>query len=234
MDMNFRWMTQPYEDAAREAENRERKEAIARQLGMRNAAQGAFDAGQQAFGAMQRQNDAVANALSPQGQQQFQMGMQNQMAQQAQQAADLKRLAELEAKRNARMNDPNMRMAAMLAMAGQPGALMGMMTAPRQDNRSQSQAEMDTLEEKIANDMFALAGADEDTYSKLTSAILPLYKSKFDELSGKGAKSRMGSDWDSGWGRIFSGETGKRGDRKRKADINKANAKKAADLLRGR
>ena len=75
MDMNFRWMTQPYEDAAREAENRDRKEAIARQLGMRNAAQGAFDAGQQAFGAMQRQNDAVANALSPQGQQQFQMGM---------------------------------------------------------------------------------------------------------------------------------------------------------------
>ena len=36
MDMNFRWMTQPYEDAAREAENRDRKEAIARQLGMRN------------------------------------------------------------------------------------------------------------------------------------------------------------------------------------------------------
>lgn len=234
MDMNFRWMTQPYEDAAREAENRDRKEAIARQLGMRNAAQGAFDAGQQALGAMQRQNDAVANALSPQGQQQFQMGMQNQMAQQAQQAADLKRLAELEAKRNARMSDPNMRMAAMLAMAGQPGALMGMMTAPKQDNRSQSQTEMDALEEKIANDMFALAGADEDTYDKLTAAILPLYKSKFDELSGKGAKSRMGADWATGWGKIFSGETGKRGARKRKADINKANAKKAADLLRGR
>ena len=232
MDMNFRWMTQPYEDAAREAENRERKEAIARQLGMRNAAQGAFDAGQQAFGSMQRQNDAVANALSPQGQQQFQMGMQNQMAQQAQQAADLKRLAELEAKRNARMNDPNMRMAAMLAMAGQPGTLMSLMTtAAQKQDKSQSQAEMDTLEEKIANDMFALAGADEDTYSKLTSAILPLYKSKFDELSGKGAKSRMGSDWDSGWGRIFSGEAGKRGDRKDKAARNKANAKKAADLF---
>lgn len=231
MDMNFRWMTQPYEDAAREAENRDRKEAIARQLGMRNAAQGAFDAGQQALGAMQRQNDAVANVLSPQGQQQFQMGMQNQMAQQAQQAADLKRLAELEAKRNARMSDPNMRMAAMLAMAGQPGALMGMMTAPKQDNRSQSQTEMDALEEKIANDMFALAGADEDTYDKLTAAILPLYKSKFDELSGKGAKSRMGSDWATGWGKIFSGETGKRRGRKDKADANKAAAKKAAALF---
>lgn len=233
MDMNFRWMTQPYEDAAREAENRDRKEAIARQLGMRNAAHGAFDAGQQALGAMQRQNDAVANALSPQGQQQFQMGMQNQMAQQAQQAADLKRLAELEAKRNARMSDPNMRMAAMLAMAGQPSALLGIMTSSNQ-NKSQYQTEMDTLEEKIANDMFALAGADEDTYDKLTAAILPLYKSKFDELSGKGAKSRMGSDWATGWGKIFSGETGKRGARKRKADINKANAKNAADLLRGR
>ena len=231
MDMNFRWMTQPYEDAAREAENRDRKEAIARQLGMRNAAQGAFDAGQQALGAMQRQNDAVANALSPQGQQQFQMGMQNQMAQQAQQAADLKRLAELEAKRNARMSDPNMRMAAMLAMAGQPGALMGMMTAPKQDNRSQSQSEMDALEEKIANDMFALAGADEDTYDKLTAAILPLYKSKFDELSGKGAKSRMGDDWATGWGKIFSGETGKRRGRKDKADANKAAANKAAALF---
>lgn len=232
MDMNFRWMTQPYEDAAREAENRDRKEAIARQLGMRNAAQGAFDAGQQAFGAMQRQNDAVANALSPQGQQQFQMGMQNQMAQQAQQAADLKRLAELEAKRNARMSDPNMRMAAMLAMAGQPGTLMSLMTtAAQKQDKSQSQTEMDTLEEKIANDMFALAGADEDTYDKLTAAILPLYKSKFDELSGKGAKSRMGSDWASGWGKIFSGETGKRRGRKDKADANKAAAKKAAALF---
>ena len=231
MDMNFRWMTQPYEDAAREAENRERKEAIARQLGMRNAAQGAFDAGRQAFGAMQRQNDAVANALSPQGQQQFQMGMQDQMAQQAQQAADLKRLAELEAKRNARMSDPNMRMAAMLAMAGQPGALMGIMTAPKQDNRSQSQTEMDTLEEKIANDMFALAGADEDTYSKLTSAILPLYKSKFDELSGKGAKSRMGANWDSGWGRIFRGQKGTRDKNEQDAAANKASDYNAAKLL---
>ena len=231
MDMNFRWMTQPYEDAAREAENRERKEAIARQLGMRNAAQGAFDAGQQAFGAMQRQNDAVANALSPQGQQQFQMGMQNQMAQQAQQAADLKRLAELEAKRNARMSDPNMRMAAMLAMAGQPGALMGIMTAPKQDNRSQSQTEMDTLEEKIANDMFALAGADKNTYAKLTAAILPLYKSKFDELSGKGAKSRMGANWDSGWGRIFRGQKGTRDKNEQDAAANKASDYNAAKLL---
>lgn len=231
MDMNFRWMTQPYEDAAREAENRDRKEAIARQLGMRNAAQGAFDAGQQAFGAMQRQNDAVANALSPQGQQQFQMGMQNQMAQQAQQAADLKRLAELEAKRNARMSDPNMRMAAMLAMAGQPGALMGIMTAPKQDNRSQSQTEMDTLEEKIANDMFALAGADKNTYAKLTAAILPLYKSKFDELSGKGAKSRMGANWDSGWGRIFRGQKGTRDKNEQDAAANKASDYNAAKLL---
>ena len=231
MDMNFRWMTQPYEDAAREAENRERKEAIARQLGMRNAAQGAFDAGRQAFGAMQRQNDAVANALSPQGQQQFQMGMQDQMAQQAQQAADLKRLAELEAKRNARMSDPNMRMAAMLAMAGQPGALMGIMTAPKQDNRSQSQTEMDTLEEKIANDMFALAGADKNTYAKLTAAILPLYKSKFDELSGKGAKSRMGANWDSGWGRIFRGQKGTRDKNEQDAAANKASDYNAAKLL---
>ena len=230
MDMNFRWMTQPYEDAAREAENRDRKEAIARQLGMRNAAQGAFDAGQQAFGAMQRQNDAVANALSPQGQQQFQMGMQNQMAQQAQQAADLKRLAELEAKRRGRMNDPNMRMAAMLAMAGQPGALMGIMTAPKQD-KSQYQTEMDTLEEKIANDMFALAGADEDTYDKLTAAILPLYKSKFDELSGKGAKSRMGANWDSGWGRIFRGQKGTRDKNEQDAAANKASDYNAAKLL---
>ena len=231
MDKTFRWMTKPYEDAAREAENRDRKEAIARQLGMRNAAQGAFDAGQQAFGAMQRQNDAVANALSPQGQQQFQMGMQNQMAQQAQQAADLKRLAELEAKRNARMSDPNMRMAAMLAMAGQPGALMGIMTAPKQDNRSQSQTEMDTLEEKIANDMFALAGADKNTYAKLTAAILPLYKSKFDELSGKGAKSRMGANWDSGWGRIFRGQKGTRDKNEQDAAANKASDYNAAKLL---
>lgn len=238
MDMNFRWMTQPYEDAARIEDDMEKRQVMqGMQRGPRGLAQVyaqnvAMQQAQQA--AQQAQQQQKQREIFQQQMAQAQMQQQQQMARQAQQiqqAADLKRLAELEAKRRGRMNDPNMRMAAMLAMAGQPGALMGLMTAPKQDNRSQAQAEMDTLEEKIANDMFALAGADEDTYSKLTSAILPLYKSKFDELSGKGAKSRMGSDWVTGWGRIFSGETGKRDDRKGKAARDKASDKNAAALF---
>lgn len=238
MDMNFRWMTQPYEDAARIEDDMEKRQVMqGMQRGPRGLAQVyaqniAMQQAQQA--AQQAQQQQKQREIFQQQMAQAQMQQQQQMAQQAQQAqqaADLKRLAELEAKRRGRMNDPNMRMAAMLAMAGQPGALMGLMTAPKQDTRSQSQAEMDTLEEKIANDMFALAGADKNTYAKLTAAILPLYKSKFDELSGKGAKSRMGANWDSGWGRIFRGQKGTRDKNEQDAAAKKEADKNAALLL---
>lgn len=120
---------------------------------------------------------------------------QDRMAEQAQRA----RWLELENKFANRTMDPRMKMAAMLAMAGQPGVLQQMFVSDSTGGK-EAQGEMDTLETSMANDMFALAGADNDTYDKLTGALIPLYKSKFEDLLKKGAKSRMGDSWDAGWG----------------------------------
>ena len=136
---------------------------------------------------------------------------QAQMAEQAQMA----RWLELENKFANRTMDPRMKMAAMLAMAGQPGILQQMFMTDSTSGK-EAQGEMDALETSMANDMFALAGADNDTYDKLTGAIIPLYKSKFDELLKKGAKSRMGTSWDEGWGVHLS-----RGEDERKRRKNK-------------
>ena len=120
---------------------------------------------------------------------------QDLMAEQAQMA----RWMELENKFAQRTMDPRMKMAAMLAMAGQPGLLQQMFVSNGTGGK-EAQGEMDALETSMANDMFALAGADNNTYKKLTGALIPLYKSKFEELLKKGAKSRMGKSWDDGWG----------------------------------
>lgn len=151
---------------------------------------------------------------------------QDQVAEQAQRA----RWMELENKFAQRTMDPRMKMAAMLTMAGQP-ALLQQLFMPKEDSTSAAQAAMDSLESSMANDMFALAGADDDTFDKLTGAIIPLYKSKFDELLGKGARSRMGSSWDTGWGMHLSRGAAERGRRKSDADKKKAaaKAKKAAE-----
>lgn len=120
---------------------------------------------------------------------------QDRMAEQAQMA----RWMELENKYANRTMDPRMKMAAMLAMAGQPSILQQMFTSDSTSGK-EAQSEMDSLEASMANDMFALAGADKNTYDKLTGALIPLYKSKFEDLLKKGAKSRMGDSWDAGWG----------------------------------
>ena len=120
---------------------------------------------------------------------------QDLMAEQAQMA----RWLELENKFANRTMDPRMKMAAMLAMAGQPSILQQMFVSDSTSGK-EAQSEMDSLEASMANDMFALVKADNDTYDKLTGAIIPLYKSKFEDLLKKGAKSRMGASWDAGWG----------------------------------
>lgn len=120
---------------------------------------------------------------------------QDRMAEQAQMA----RWMELENKFAHRTMDPRMKMAAMLAMAGQPSILQQMFVSDSTGSK-EAQGEMDSLEASMANDMFALAGADNDTYDKLTGALIPIYRSKFEDLLKKGAKSRMGDSWDTGWG----------------------------------
>lgn len=156
-------------------------------------------------------------------------GQEMQQAKAAEQA-ERARWMELENKFAHKTMDPKMKMAAMLAMGGQPGALQQMFMADGRDS-TEAQNAMDNLEASMANDMFALAAADDDTYDKLTGALIPLYKSKFEELLGKGAKSRMGSSWDSGWGVHLSRGKAERGRRKAEAQDkkNKAKAKKAAE-----
>lgn len=163
---------------------------------------------------------------------QAQAGINARMGDEAVRAAELQELAQLKAEREKRMNDPKLKMAAMLAMAGQPGAIQSILTndLTKGDTKSQAQSDMDALEEKIVNDMFALAGADKDTYEKLTAGLLPLYRSKWEEFARKGGKSRMGgSDWDSGWGQIIAGLGATRQGKIDKANKDKRNAKKAAD-----
>lgn len=138
---------------------------------------------------------------------------QDRMAEQAQMA----RWMELENKFANRTMNPRMKMAAMLAMAGQPGILQQMFMSDGTGGK-EAQGEMDTLETSMANDMFALAGADNDTYDKLTGALIPIYKSKFEDLLKRGAKSRMGDSWDAGWGLHLSRSEA---ERKRRKNRNK-------------
>ena len=140
-----------------------------------------------------------------------------------QREADMKRIMELqnslEKKRAKISSDPNFRMAAMLAMAGQPGALQALISTSGKSD-SAVQKEMDALEDKMANDIFALTSANPAQFDKITGALIPLYESRFNELVGKGGKSRLG--WDA-WKNAIAGAKGKRAAGKAKADADKAN-----------
>lgn len=196
MDKEFSWNL-PDIDAIREKRERE-------QLGLMESE------ARKANRALQVQN-ALAGAR--------QAG-QDRMAEQAQMA----RWMELENKFANRTMDPRMKMAAMLAMAGQPGLLQQMFVSDGTGGK-EAQGEMDALETSMANDMFALAGADNDTYDKLTGALIPLYKSKFEDLLKKGAKSRMGDSWDAGWGLHLSRSEAERKRRKKKRDDDRRNTR---------
>lgn len=194
MDREFSWNLPSIDDIR---ERRERE-----QLGL------AESEALKARRALRLQND-LAGARQAQ---------QDRMAEQAQRA----RWMELENKFAQRTMDPRMKMAAMLAMAGQPGLLQQMFVSNGTVGK-EAQGEMDALETSIANDMFALAGADNDTYDKLTGALIPLYKSKFEELLKKGAKSRMGTSWDEGWGVHLSSGKAERRRRKNKREEDRQN-----------
>ena len=247
MDMDFRWMSKPYEDKARidemlaerqayyRDEAARRKAEVARQLRMADAQnkQDIYDA---SLGAKEYADRMAARSMGLQALPdttfgQAQSAIYGQMEDEAVRAAELKELAQLKAEREKRMNDPKLKMAAMLAMAGQPGAIQSLLTndLTKGGTTGQAQSDMDALEEKIVNDMFALAGADADTYSKITAGLLPLYRSKWDEIAGQGGKSRMGTSWDEGWGKIMA-ELGKTR-AKRKADADKKKNEKS--ILRG-
>ena len=203
------------------------QETLARDAAAYNAAQAAAAlAGAMPAGAAQASLDArEAQKLQAQLDEARQV-QQDEAALQARQA----RWLALEDKFAGRSHDPRMKMAAMLAMAGQPGALQAALSTNLSGKASEDvQKEMDSLESSIANDMFALAGADNDTYDKLTAALIPIYRSKFDELIAKGARSRMGASWDEGWGAHLGRQEKTRKNRKAKEAQKKAEAKKAVD-----
>ena len=147
--------------------------------------------------------------------------------------ADMKRIAELQAsleKKRAKISsDPNFRMAAMLAMAGQPGALQALISTSGKSD-SAVQKEMDALEDKMANDIFALTSANPAQFDKITGALIPLYESRFNELVGKGGKSRLG--WDA-WKNAITGAKSKRAASKAKEDERKRRNREAAHAAMG-
>lgn len=253
MGMDMEWMWRPYDDKARaadiaerrlaehqaylkqEEERRARQEAMRRQQEIAEAAQGAKEyADRQA---------AASMGLSqlpqyPMGQ--AQTAMYDQMAQQAQVVAAMEqrekivaRLKELDNARNKRLSDPNFKMAAMLAMAGQPGAMQSLLTLDAQaranGTASKAQTDMDALEDKMVNDIFALSDADPDQFDKITKALIPLYQSKFEEVQQKGGKSRLGG-WEA-WEDAISGAVASKKRKKNKAAQNKQNDKTSADLM---
>lgn len=148
----------------------------------------------------------------------------------------LERLQELEAKRAERLNkissSPEYKLAAMMAMAGQPGALQSLIatSAASANNGNKFQEQMDSLETQIANDAFALASADDDKAKRIIKMLYPLYESKYRELESKGAVGRTG------WDRIkkfFDESMAVRSQKKAENLRNKSNLKTAADKMDG-
>jgi hypothetical protein len=222
MDMN--WMWRPYDDKARadeiaerklaehqaylkqEEERRARQEEMQRQIAIAEAAQGAKEYADRQAAASMGLSQLPQFTMG-----QAQMAMYDQMAQQAQaQAAQQKakeqrekivaRLNELEEARSKKISDPNFKMAAMLAMAGQPGAMQSLLTldAQKQLNGSKTgktQSDMDTLEKSIMNDIFAISSTtDPNQRDKLMKMAKMLYSGQLQDMldNNPGLVSRLG------------------------------------------
>ena len=170
----------------------------------------------------------------------YNKAIQQRMAQEADVGAKVKRLKELEAQMQERdrkiqkmMDDPNMQLAVAMAMYGDNGMLQSMIQSKlandKEESSTQNQTNMDSLEDKMANDIFALGSASDDQFDKIVGALIPLYKDRFGELEGKGARSRLGG-WDA-WEQAILGAKGAFDDKKYKEEEakSKAEAQKRAD-----
>ena len=170
----------------------------------------------------------------------YNKAIQQRMAQEADVGAKVKRLKELEARMQERdrkiqkmMDDPSMQLAVAMAMYGDNGMLQSMIQSKlandKEESSTQNQTNMDSLEDKMANDIFALGSASDDQFDKIAGALIPLYKDRFGELEGKGARSRLGG-WDA-WEQAILGAKGAFDDKKAKEEEAraKAEAQKRAD-----
>lgn len=223
-NMDMSWMWRPYDDKARadeiaerklaehqaylrqEAERRARQEELRRQQEMIEASQGAREYADRQAAASMGLSQLPQFTMG-----QAQTALYDQMAQQAQAAAAqqqakeqrekiVARLNELEEARSKRISDPNFRMAAMLAMAGQPGAMQSLLTldAQKQLNGSKTgktQADMDQLEKSIMNDIFAISSTkDPNQREKLMTMARMLYSGQLQDMldNNPGLVSRLG------------------------------------------
>ena len=170
---------------------------------------------------------------------------QQKMAQEADRAAKMARLKELEAQMQERdqkiqkmMDDPKMQLAVAMAMYGDTGMLQSMLVKDQDETAKQYQTNMDSLEDKMAYDIFALGDASDDQFDKIAGALIPLYKDRFGELEGKGARSRLGG-WDAweqailGAKGAFSAKKAKEAEARAKAEAQKRADKAAAAKLKG-
>lgn len=170
----------------------------------------------------------------------YNKAIQQRMAQEADVGAKVKRLKELEARMQERdrkiqkmMDDPKMQIAVVMAMYGDNGMLQSMLQSKlvndKEESSTQNQTNMDSLEDNMANDIFALGSASDDQFDKIAGALIPLYKDRFSELEGKGARSRLGG-WDA-WEQAILGAKGAFGAKKYKKEEAraKAEAQKRAD-----
>lgn len=168
--------------------------------------------------------------------------MQQRMAQEAK----IRRLKELETQMQERdlkiqkmMDDPKMQLAVAMAMYGDNGLIQSMIVNNnKEESSTQNQTNMDSLEDKMANDIFALGRASDDQFDKIVGALIPLYKDRFGELEGKGARSRLGG-WDA-WEQAILGAKGafktkkdKEAEDRAKAEAQKRADKEAALKLKG-
>lgn len=146
-------------------------------------------------------------------------------------------LEKQEAERKARIqNDPRMQMAAMLAMAGQPGALTNLLTSSVQQDiqkeekekaaKKQAQSQMDALENGINTDLMYLAGMNRDQRDKAMAVSIPLFEAKMKELTDLGAVSRMGGL--DAWKKLFEQFKAKAVGKKAAANKKKEAAQNAA------
>ena len=157
----------------------------------------------------------------------YNKAMQQGMSQDAEIGAKIRRLKELETQMQERdrkiqkmMDDPNMQLAVAMAMYGDNGMLQSMLVNNKEESSTQNQTSMDSLEEKMANDIFALGSASDDQFDKIANALIPLYKNRFSELEGKGAISRLGG-WDA-WEQAILGAKGAFNKKKANEDYLKA------------
>ena len=172
----------------------------------------------------------------------YNKAIQQRMAQEADVGAKVKRLKELEAQMQERdrkiqkmMDDPNMQLAVAMAMYGDNGMLQSMIQSKlandKEESSTQNQTNMDSLEDKMANDIFALGSASDDQFDKIANALIPLYKDRFGELEGKGARSRLGG-WDA-WEQAILGAKGAFDEKKANEDYLNA-LKKAKEKAQKR